>query len=53
MASDPHGAGHRIDAGAGRDADWFAGRGHRVTAVEPVETLRMAGERHTGARPLA
>lgn len=35
-----------LDAGAGtgRDAAWLARRGHRVTAVEPVEALRSAGQ---------
>ena len=32
-----------IGAGTGRDAAWFAGLGHRVVAVEPVEELRAAG----------
>ncbi|QIG79797.1 class I SAM-dependent methyltransferase [Stakelama tenebrarum] len=32
-----------IGAGTGRDAAWFAARGHRVTAVEPVRELREAG----------
>lgn len=36
-----------IGAGAGRDAAWLAGQGHRVTAVEPVAAFRAAGlERH-------
>ncbi len=32
-----------IGAGTGRDAAWFAGKGSRVLAVEPVSTLREAG----------
>lgn len=33
-----------IGAGTGRDAAWFAERGHDVLAVEPVRQLREAGE---------
>ncbi len=32
-----------IGAGTGRDAAWFAGKGHYVLAVEPVRELREAG----------
>lgn len=32
-----------IGAGTGRDAAWFADRGHTVLAVEPVRELRKAG----------
>lgn len=32
-----------IGAGTGRDAAWFADRGHTVLAVEPVAELREAG----------
>ena len=32
-----------IGAGTGRDAAWFAARGHTVLAVEPVRPLREAG----------
>ncbi|MDB5524129.1 MAG: putative S-adenosyl-L-methionine-dependent methyltransferase [Rhizobium sp.] len=32
-----------IGAGTGRDAAWFAARGHTVLAVEPVRELREAG----------
>src|SRR3546814_12286368 len=32
-----------IGAGTGRDAAWFAGNGHQVLAVEPVQELRAAG----------
>jgi SAM-dependent methyltransferase len=40
-----------IGAGTGRDADWLAGRGHSVLAVEPVEDFRKAGvERHASPR---
>ncbi|GAA0785279.1 class I SAM-dependent methyltransferase [Roseibium denhamense] len=38
-----------IGAGTGRDAAWFAGRGHKVTAVEPARRLREAGRQiHQG-----
>jgi protein-L-isoaspartate O-methyltransferase len=30
-----------IGAGTGRDAAWFAERGHQVVAVEPTDTLRL------------
>lgn len=33
-----------IGAGTGRDAAWFADRGHQVLAVEPVRELREAGQ---------
>ena len=40
-----------IGAGTGRDAAWFAGLGHTVVAVEPVEAFRRAGrERHASPR---
>lgn len=32
-----------VGAGTGRDAAWFASRGHDVVAVEPVAELRRAG----------
>jgi SAM-dependent methyltransferase len=32
-----------VGAGTGADAAWLAGRGHRVTAVEPTEALRSFG----------
>lgn len=32
-----------LGAGTGRDAAWFAGRGHHVVAVEPVNAFRTAG----------
>jgi SAM-dependent methyltransferase len=32
-----------IGAGTGRDAAWFADRGHHVVAVEPVDAFRQAG----------
>lgn len=38
-----------VGAGTGRDAAWFATRGFSVTAVEPTDSLRHAGEAHTGA----
>ena len=33
-----------IGAGTGRDAAWFAEKGHQVLAVEPVRELREAGQ---------
>ena len=30
-----------VGAGTGRDAAWFAGIGHRVTAVEPTDAMRL------------
>jgi len=33
-----------IGAGTGRDAAWFAAKGHPVTAAEPAARLRSAGE---------
>ena len=33
-----------IGAGTGRDAAWFAGAGHTVLAVEPVQGFRDAGQ---------
>jgi SAM-dependent methyltransferase len=30
-----------IGSGTGRDAAWFAGMGHRVTAVEPTNEMRL------------
>jgi SAM-dependent methyltransferase len=30
-----------IGAGTGRDAAWFAAQDHQVTAVEPVDTMRL------------
>nr|WP_323781935.1 class I SAM-dependent methyltransferase [Amylibacter sp.] len=35
-----------LGAGTGRDAAWFAGQGHEVTAVEPVAAFRRAGQVH-------
>jgi SAM-dependent methyltransferase len=42
----PHKPGSVLDVGAGtgRDAAWFAERGHRVIAIEPVDALRSAGQ---------
>lgn len=38
-----------IGAGTGRDAAWFAGQGHAVVAVEPVQSFREASEKlHAG-----
>ena len=45
----PESAGCVLDvgAGSGRDAAWFAAKGHKVVAVEPSVELRTAGkERH-------
>ncbi len=40
-----------IGAGSGRDAAWFAEKGHEVVAVEPAEKLRvLANERHQNAK---
>jgi SAM-dependent methyltransferase len=33
-----------VGAGTGRDASWFADKGHQVLAVEPVAELREAGQ---------
>jgi len=33
-----------IGAGPGRDAAWFAARGYKVTAVEPLAAFRRAGK---------
>jgi SAM-dependent methyltransferase len=33
-----------IGSGTGRDAAWFADKGHEVLAVEPVRELREAGQ---------
>ena len=33
-----------IGAGTGRDAAWFASKGHDVLAIEPVRELREAGQ---------
>lgn len=33
-----------IGAGTGRDAGYLAGQGHRVTAVEPVDELRLPAQ---------
>ena len=30
-----------IGSGTGRDAAWFAGRGHSVVAVEPTDAMRL------------
>lgn len=30
-----------IGAGTGRDAAWFAAQGHRVTAIEPTDAMRL------------
>lgn len=35
-----------IGAGTGRDANWFASQGYRVTAVEPVAELAAYGASH-------
>ena len=33
-----------VGAGTGRDAAWFASKGHRVVAVEPSQEMRKAGK---------
>jgi SAM-dependent methyltransferase len=33
-----------IGAGTGRDAAWFAAKGHDILAIEPVRELREAGQ---------
>jgi SAM-dependent methyltransferase len=33
-----------VGAGPGRDAIWLAQQGHKVTAVEPAESLRLSGQ---------
>ncbi len=38
-----------VGAGTGRNAAWFAGRGARAVAVEPVAELRAAGQARHGA----
>jgi len=38
-----------IGAGSGRDVAWFAGQGHRVTAVEPVRELAEQAANLPGA----
>jgi len=38
-----------VGAGTGRDAAWFAGRGHEVVAVEPSRAMRTVAKRlHAG-----
>lgn len=40
-----------VGAGSGRDAAWFAYRGHEVVAVEPSDNMRReARERHADPR---
>jgi SAM-dependent methyltransferase len=34
-----------VGAGTGRDASWFAARGHRVVAVEPSPAMQQIGKR--------
>ncbi|MEH3145190.1 MAG: class I SAM-dependent methyltransferase [Methylobacterium frigidaeris] len=41
-----------IGAGSGRDAAALAGRGHRVTAVEPTRALRAQGQAIHAAVPI-
>ncbi|SDJ74037.1 class I SAM-dependent methyltransferase [Streptomyces indicus] len=41
-----------IGAGTGRDAAALAGRGHEVTAVEPVRELRLVAQRLHGDAPI-
>ncbi|MEM6679742.1 MAG: class I SAM-dependent methyltransferase [Pseudomonadota bacterium] len=42
-----------VGAGTGRDAAWFAARGHTVVAVEPVDALRDAGIAKHGSPRIA
>ena len=49
----PESAGSVLDvgAGSGRDAAWFATKGHNVVAVEPSSVMRETGKaRHRSAR---
>ena len=40
-----------VGAGSGRDAAWFAYRGHEIVAIEPSDNMRReARERHTDPR---
>ena len=39
-----------VGAGPGRDARWFADNGYGVTAVEPVDAFRAAGQALTGGQ---
>jgi SAM-dependent methyltransferase len=40
-----------VGAGSGRDAAWFAGRGHQVVAIEPAAGMRTeAARRHSDLR---
>lgn len=41
-----------VGAGTGVDAAWFASQGHRVVAVEPTDSLRLAGIRLHRAHPI-
>jgi 2-polyprenyl-3-methyl-5-hydroxy-6-metoxy-1,4-benzoquinol methylase len=41
-----------VGAGTGVDAAWFASQGHRVVAVEPTNSLRLAGIRLHRAHPI-
>ncbi|MFC4667559.1 class I SAM-dependent methyltransferase [Seohaeicola nanhaiensis] len=34
-----------VGAGTGRDASWFAAKGHRIVAVEPSEAMQTIGRR--------
>jgi len=38
-----------VGAGSGRDAAWFAAKGHQVIAVEPSVEMRAAGKEHHGS----
>jgi 2-polyprenyl-3-methyl-5-hydroxy-6-metoxy-1,4-benzoquinol methylase len=41
-----------VGAGTGVDAAWFASQGHRVVAVEPTDSLRLAGIRLHREHPI-
>ena len=47
----PESAGCVLDvgAGSGRDAAWFAAKGHKVVAIEPSVKLRVAGKNRHGS----
>lgn len=51
LAPDSAGLVLDIGAGLGRDAAWFAARGHEVVAVEPAPRMReLAGSLHPDSR---
>jgi SAM-dependent methyltransferase len=51
LLSDATGTVLDVGAGSGRDAAWFAARGHDVVAVEPTSAMRSEGQhRHPDPR---